>query len=51
MEVQSGVGRGSEPGVSVPDAQGVGFSDARLVGRSPLFSLPLLPHLRSDCED
>ena len=45
------MGRGSEPCVSVPEAQGVGFRDARLVGRSPLFSLPLLPHLQSDCED
>ena len=51
MEVQSGMGRGSEPCVSVLEVQGMGFSDARLMGRSPLFSFPLLSQLQSDGED
>ena len=51
MEVQSGMGRGSEPCVSVLEVQGMGFSDAWLMGRSPLFSFPLLSHLQSDGED
>lgn len=37
--------------VSVLEVQGVGFRDAWLMGRSPLFSFPLLPHLQSDGED